>query len=81
MPLPALIVPILLSVAVAEDAPIIVKAFPWAPFISPMGEAAHLAAERREADAVHASAAGPSKGAKTHRRDAIGHRHRRISCK
>jgi hypothetical protein len=38
MPLPALIVPILLSVAVAEDAPITVKAFPWAPFISPMGE-------------------------------------------
>ena len=38
MPLPALIVPILLSVAVAENAPITVKAFPWAPFISPMGE-------------------------------------------
>lgn len=38
MPLTALIVPILLSVAVAEDAPITVKAFPWAPFISPMGE-------------------------------------------
>jgi hypothetical protein len=38
MPLPTLIVPILLSLAVAEDAPIIVKAFPWAPFISPMGE-------------------------------------------
>jgi hypothetical protein len=38
MPLAALIVPILLSVAVAEDAPIVVKAFPWAPFISPMGE-------------------------------------------
>lgn len=38
MPLPALIVPILLSVAMAEDSPIIVKAYPWAPFISPMGE-------------------------------------------
>ena len=38
MPLPALIVPILLSVAVAENAPITVKAFTWAPFISPMGE-------------------------------------------
>lgn len=38
MPLPSLFVPILLSLAVAEDAPIIVKAYPWAPFISPMGE-------------------------------------------
>lgn len=38
MPFPALILPILLSVAAAEDAPIVVKAFPWAPFISPMGE-------------------------------------------
>jgi hypothetical protein len=38
MALPALIVPMLLSVALAEDAPIVVKAFPWAPFISPMGE-------------------------------------------
>ena len=38
MPLAVLIVPILLSVALADDAPIIVKAFPWAPFISPMGE-------------------------------------------
>lgn len=38
MPLPALIVPILLSVAVAEDSAIVVKAYPWAPFVSPMGE-------------------------------------------
>jgi hypothetical protein len=38
MPLPALIVPILMSIALAEDSPIIVKAYPWAPFISPMGE-------------------------------------------
>ena len=37
MPLPALI-PILLSVTLAEDSPIIVKAYPWAPFVSPMGE-------------------------------------------
>lgn len=36
MPFPALIFPIL--IAAAEDAPIVVKAFPWAPFISPMGE-------------------------------------------
>jgi hypothetical protein len=38
MPLPTLIVPFLLSAALAEDAPIVVKAYPWAPFISPMGE-------------------------------------------
>ena len=38
MPLPTLIVPLLLSAALAEDAPITVKAYPWAPFISPMGE-------------------------------------------
>ena len=38
MPLPALIVPLLMSVAAAEEPPIIVKAYPWAPFISPMGE-------------------------------------------
>ncbi len=38
MPLPALIVPILMSLAVAEESPIVVKAYPWAPFISPMGE-------------------------------------------
>lgn len=38
MPLVALIVPILMSVAVAEDAPITVRGYPWAPFISPMGE-------------------------------------------
>ena len=38
MPLPALIVPILMSVAAAEDAPITVRGYPWAPFISPMGE-------------------------------------------
>jgi hypothetical protein len=38
MPLPALLVPLLLSAALAEQAPIIVKAYPWAPFVSPMGE-------------------------------------------
>jgi Ca2+-binding EF-hand superfamily protein len=38
MPLPALIVPLLMSVALAEDAPITVRGYPWAPFISPMGE-------------------------------------------
>lgn len=38
MPLPALIVPFLMSAAVAENTPIIVRAYPWAPFISPMGE-------------------------------------------
>ena len=38
MPLSALIVPILMVVAMTEEAPIIVKGFPWAPFISPMGE-------------------------------------------
>jgi len=38
MPLSALIVPILAFAAVAEEPPIVVKAYPWAPFISPMGE-------------------------------------------
>jgi len=38
MPIPALIVPFLISAAVAGEPPIIVKAYPWAPFISPMGE-------------------------------------------
>jgi EF hand domain-containing protein len=38
MPLPALIVPVLLAMAAAEDPPITVRAYPWAPFISPMGE-------------------------------------------
>lgn len=38
MPLPVLLAPILMSLALAEDSPIIVKAYPWAPFISPMGE-------------------------------------------
>ena len=38
MLLAALIVPVLISVAVAEEPSIIVKAYPWAPFISPMGE-------------------------------------------
>lgn len=27
-----------MSVGLAEDAPIVVKAYPWAPFVSPMGE-------------------------------------------
>jgi hypothetical protein len=38
MLLPALMVPLLMSVAAVEEPPIIVKAYPWAPFISPMGE-------------------------------------------
>ena len=38
MYLAALIVPLLMSVAAAEEEPITVKAYPWAPFISPMGE-------------------------------------------
>lgn len=39
MPFPALIVPFLITAtAMAEGAPITVKAYPWAPFISPMGE-------------------------------------------
>lgn len=38
MSLAALTVPFLMSVAAAEEPPIIVKAYPWAPFISPMGE-------------------------------------------
>ena len=38
MPLTSLIVPLLFSVSIAEDSAIIVKAYPWAPFISPMGE-------------------------------------------
>lgn len=36
--LAALIVPLLMSAALAEEPPITVKAYPWAPFISPMGE-------------------------------------------
>lgn len=38
MPLPALIVAVAMSVAAAEEPPIVVKAYPWAPFVSPMGE-------------------------------------------
>jgi Ca2+-binding EF-hand superfamily protein len=38
MPLPALIVPLLMSVAAAQGSPITVRGYPWAPFISPMGE-------------------------------------------
>jgi Ca2+-binding EF-hand superfamily protein len=38
MPFPALIFPILISVAAAEESPITVQGYPWAPFISPMGE-------------------------------------------
>ena len=38
MYLAALIVSLLMAAAVAEEPPIIVKAYPWAPFISPMGE-------------------------------------------
>ncbi|MDP9424444.1 MAG: EF-hand domain-containing protein [Pseudomonadota bacterium] len=38
MYLAALIVPVLMSAAAAEEAPITVQGYPWAPFISPMGE-------------------------------------------
>src|SRR6185369_16621371 len=39
MPLPALIVPLLMTLAAADEPPpITVRAYPWAPFISPMGE-------------------------------------------
>ena len=38
MPLPALTVPLLMMLAVADEQPITVKGYPWAPFISPMGE-------------------------------------------
>lgn len=38
MPLPALIALALGSAALAEEPPITVKGYPWAPFISPMGE-------------------------------------------
>lgn len=38
MLLAAMITHILLSLAMTEDAAIVVKAYPWAPFISPMGE-------------------------------------------
>jgi hypothetical protein len=38
MAMAAMIVPLLMSVAAAEEPPITVKGYPWAPFISPMGE-------------------------------------------
>ena len=38
MPFTALIVPILVSVAGVQEQPITVTGYPWAPFISPMGE-------------------------------------------
>ena len=38
MSLPVLIVSVLFFAAAAEEPPIVVKAYPWAPFISPMGE-------------------------------------------
>ena len=38
MSFPALIVPFLMAAAVVDDTPIIVSGYPWAPFISPMGE-------------------------------------------
>jgi Ca2+-binding EF-hand superfamily protein len=38
MPFPALVIPVLIFVAVAEEPPITVRGYPWAPFISPMGE-------------------------------------------
>lgn len=34
----ALIAPVLMSIAIAEEQPITVTGYPWAPFISPMGE-------------------------------------------
>ena len=50
MPLPALIVPLLMSAAQAEEPPIIVRAYPWAPFISPMGEPFRARLDRRSPD-------------------------------
>ena len=38
MPLVAPIIALLMSAAAADEPPITVKAYPWAPFISPMGE-------------------------------------------
>lgn len=38
MPFSALMVPLMMMVAVGEDPPITVRGYPWAPFISPMGE-------------------------------------------
>lgn len=38
MYLAALIAPVLMSIAIAEEQPITVTGYPWAPFISPMGE-------------------------------------------
>lgn len=38
MPLSLATVPILMLVAAAEESPITVRGYPWAPFISPMGE-------------------------------------------
>ena len=34
----ALVIPLLMSVALAEEQPITVTGYPWAPFVSPMGE-------------------------------------------
>ena len=50
MPFLAVIVPILMSAAAAEEPPIIVKAYPWAPFISPMGEPFRSPAPARTTD-------------------------------
>jgi hypothetical protein len=38
MPIPAMIAAALVLAAQAGDSPVIVKGFPWAPFVSPMGE-------------------------------------------
>jgi EF hand domain-containing protein len=38
MPFPAMIAAALMFAAAEEDSPVIVKGFPWAPFVSPMGE-------------------------------------------
>lgn len=38
MPLPLLVFPMLMAAAAAEESAITVRGYPWAPFISPMGE-------------------------------------------
>lgn len=38
MPIATMIAPLLMSVAAAQEPPITVRGYPWAPFVSPMGE-------------------------------------------